>query len=39
MEDTEEKIEVWVYNVYNLSLIFYKIKDSPLIIPGISEVL
>ena len=39
IEDTEEKIEVWVYNVYNPSLISYKTKDSPLIISIISEVL
>ena len=38
-EDTEEKIEVWVYNVYNPSLISYKTKDSPLTISIISEVL
>ena len=38
-EDIEEKIEVQIYNVYNPSLTFYKTKDSPLIIPIISEVL
>ena len=36
-EDPKEKIEIWVYNVYNLSLISYKTKDSPLTIPVISD--
>ena len=38
-EDTEEKIKIQVYNVYNPSLISYKTKDSPLIISIISEIL
>ena len=38
-EDTEEKIEVWVHNVYNPSPTSYKTKDSPSTIPVISEVL